>query len=232
MLQKLYNNLDSLKNPWKAKILQGFFKTWPWQYWEWDIFLWITVPELKSVAKKYLKLSFWDIETLLHSKIHDHRYVWLTIIRFLYEKSKDEIQKETLFQLSLKNISSINNWDLVDSFIPYVWGEYFFTRNRELLYTLVYSKNLWERRIAIMTTFYFLRQKDFKDTIQISQILLHDTHDLIHKATGWMLREIWKRDLIPLYSFLDSYHKTMPRTMLRYSLEKLDTKTKAHYMKK
>lgn len=232
MLQQLLDEIDSLKNPEKSKILQGFFKTWPWQYGEWDIFLWISVPELKSVAKKYLKLSFWDLDILLKSKIHDHRYLGLAIIRLRFEKSQDEKEKEELFQFSLSHISSINNWDLVDTFIPYVWWEYFFKRNRELLYTLVYSKNLWERRTAIMTTFYFLRQKDFTDTLKISQILLHDTHDLIHKATGWMLREMWKREIQPLYNFLDMYHKNMPRTMLRYSIEKLDNEKRFHYMKK
>lgn len=232
MIEKLESELQQLKNPWKAKILQGFFKTWPWQYGEWDIFLWINVPTLKDISKKYKDISFWDIEKLLHSEIHDYRYVGLSIIRFRNEKSKNESEKEELFQLSLKNISRINNWDLVDSFIPYVWWEYFFTRNRELLYQLVNSNNLWERRISILTTFYFLRQKDFSDTLKISEILLKDNHDLIHKATGWMLREMWKRELTPLYDFLDTYHKTMPRTMLRYAIEKLDIPTKQHYMKK
>lgn len=232
MLNDLLNDLNKLSNPEKAKILQWFFKTWKWDYGEWDIFLWINVPQLKILAKKYKDLGENDLEYLLHSKIHDHRFLGLNIIRYNYEKTFDENKKEELFQLSLKNISHINNWDLVDGFVPYVFWEYFYSRKRDLLYTLVTSSNLWERRISIMTTFYFLKNKDFSDTIKICELLLQDTHDLVHKATGWMLREIWKRDIKVLYNFLDTYSKVMPRTMLRYAIEKLEKERKLHYMKK
>jgi len=232
MLQNLLNDLEQLSNPDKAKILSWFFKTWVWQYWEWDIFLWINIPTLKTIAKKYRDLSFIDIETLFASKIHDYRYLALNIIKINYEKEKDEIRKKDLFELSLKNISSINNWDLVDTFIPYVWWEYFFAKDRSFLYELAISSNLWKKRISILTTFYFLKQWDFFDTIKISEILLQDKHDLIHKATGWMLREIWKRDIKTLYEFLNKYSHIMPRTMLRYAIEKLNKEQREFYMKK
>lgn len=232
MLDDLIRDLEQLSNREKAKILMWFFKTWPGQYWEWDIFLWINVPTLKWIGKKYRDLSFSDIEKLFASKIHDHRYLALNIIKINYEKEKDEIRKKEFFELSLKNISAINNWDLVDSFIPYVWWEYFFKKERKFLYELAFSNNLWERRISILTTFYFLRQWDFTDTLKICEILLQDTHDLIHKATGWMLREMGKKEIAPLLNFLDAYHKVMPRTMLRYAIEKLDSEKKAWYMKK
>lgn len=232
MLDDLIRDLEKLSNREKAKILMWFFKTWPGQYWEWDIFLWINVPTLKWIGKKYRDLSFGDIEKLFASKIHEHRYLALCIIKINYEKEKNEERKKALFELSLNNISAINNWDLVDSFIPYVWGEYFFKKDRTFLYTLATSNNLWERRISILTTFYFLRHWDFTDTLKICEMLLQDKHDLIHKATGWMLREMGKKEIAPLLNFLDTYHKTMPRTMLRYAIEKLDSEQKTWYMKK
>lgn len=232
MLENLLKNLEKLSDKNKAKVLQWFFKTWVWQYWEWDIFLGINVPTLKTVAKKYKNLSFLEIEKLFASPVHDHRYLALNIIKINYEKEKSEQRKKELFEFSLKNISSINNWDLVDTFIPYVWWEYFFNKDRKFLYELAKSSNLWERRISILTTFYFLRQWDFCDTIKISEMLLQDKHDLIHKATGWMLREMWKKDIKPLFDFLDKYSRVMPRTMLRYAIEKLEKEKREFYMKK
>lgn len=232
MLQNLKNDLNSLSNEDKAKNMQRFFKTWVWEYGEWDIFLWITVPELKKLSKKYKNLDFESLEILLNSKIHDERYMALSILKLNFCETKLEDIKNKIFEFSYKNISSINNWDLVDSFIPYVWWEYFFQKNREVLYKLVKSNILWERRISIMTTFYFLRKWDFTDTIKICELLLQDKHDLIHKASGWMLREMWKIDIKSLYDFLDKYHKIMPRTMLRYAIEKLDKEKREYYMKK
>ncbi len=232
MLENLLQELNNHSNTSKSLILQRFFKTWVWEYWEWDKFLWITVPELRVISKKYLSLNFSDLKKLLDSGIHEYRFVALTIIRLNYEKIKEEPIKDNLIEFVLKNICRINNWDLVDTFIPCVFWEYFFTRNRELLYKFVKSDSLWERRISIMTTFYFLKNKDFWDTIKICEELLWDKHDLIHKATWWMLREMGKRDTKPLYDFLDKYHKTMPRTMLRYAIEKLSENERQYYLKK
>lgn len=232
MFKDIKKDLEILSSPAKASILQRFFKTWVWEYGEWDIFIGITVPELARLAKKYRDISLADLEKLITSSIHEERFLALRIIRYNFEKAKDLEKKKELFEFSAKYISYINNWDLVDTFIPYVWGEYFFDKPRDYLYTLTSSPIVWERRIAIMTTFYFLRNKDFSDTIAISKILLQDSHDLIQKAVGWMLREMWKRELSLLLDFLEQYHKTMPRTMLRYALEKLSNEQKTYFMKK
>lgn len=230
MIQNLKNDLKSLSNKDKAKILQWFFKTWVWEYWEWDIFLWITVPELRELSKKYKELSFENLEILLSSKIHEERFLALAILRLNFCKTSDISIKNKIFEFSYKNIFYINNWDLVDSFIPYVWWEYLFGKDKDILYKLVKSNNLWERRISIMTTFYFLKHWNFTDTIKICEILIQDKHDLIHKATGWMLREIWKIDQKILCDFLDKYSKIMPRTTLRYSIERLEKDKKVYYM--
>ena len=232
MLLKLLHDLEIYKNPNKALILQWFFKTWIWQYWEWDIFIWIQVPILRTLSKKYKDLSYDDIEYLLNSKIHEQRFLALSILRYNYEKTKDISIKTDIFTFTLTHISSINNWDLVDTFIPYTFWEYFFLKDKDFLYQLALSPNIWERRISIMTTFYFIKNNVFEDTIKICTVLLQDKHDLIHKATWWMLREIWKREIQKLYNFLDKHYKIMPRVMLRYAIEKIPKDKKIFYMKR
>ncbi|MDD5769651.1 MAG: DNA alkylation repair protein [Candidatus Gracilibacteria bacterium] len=232
MLIELKDDLKSLSNQQKAELLQRFFKTGVGEYAEGDKFLGITVPELRKLSKKYTSLSFQDLEKLLSSQIHEERFLSLAILRENYLKTKDEKLKQKIIDFSFKNLPQINNWDLVDTYIPYVFGEYFFSRSREVLYKFTISNNLWERRISILTTFYFLRKGDFEDTLKICEILLQDKHDLIHKACGWMLREIGKKDLQTLYNFLDKYYKIMPRTMLRYAIERLSYDKRKEYMKK
>lgn len=231
MLEKITNEINSFKNPDKAKILQGFFKTWIWEYGEWDIFLGITVPELRNIAKKYISANFDDIKILLNSEIHDFRFVALCILRLKYEKWTEN-DKKWVFDFSIKNIEKINNWDLVDTYIPYTIWNYLLDKNKEILYTFSKSDSLWIRRISIISTFAFIKVNLFEDTLKICEILLEDKHDLIHKATWWMLRETWKRDKQILINFLDKHHKNMPRTMLRYSIEKLNLEEKKTYMKK
>lgn len=231
MFKKITNEINSLKNPDKAKILQGFFKTWIWEYSEWDIFLGINVPELRNIAKKYISINFEDIELLLNSEIHDFRFVALCILRLKYEKWDENIKKG-VFDFSIKNIEKINNWDLVDTYVLYTIWNYLLDKDKEILYKFSKSENLWIRRISIISTFAFIKRNSFEDTIKICEILIDDKHDLIHKATWWMLREIWKRDKQILIKFLDKYHKNMPRTMLRYSIEKLNLEEKKTYMKK
>lgn len=232
MLNSLYKDLNLLKNPFKAQTLQWFFKTWPGQYGEWDIFLWITVPELRNLVKKYINLSIIDIEKLIYSEIHEHRYMALAIIKLRYEKPIDDVGKEELFTLALKHIWQINNWDLVDTFAPYVFWDYLFKKDKTILYNFTKLNSLWERRISIISTYYFIKKWEFEDTLKICELLLWDKQDLIHKACGWMLREIWKVDEKVLCSFLEKYYRTMPRTMLRYAIERLDISKKKYYMQK
>jgi len=232
MLRKLIFELNEKSNKDKALILQRFFKIWPWEYWEWDIFLWITVPIVRNIAKKYLNLSFKNLEKLLHSNIHEYRFVALCILRINFEKSKDELFNQQIINFTFKNILKINNWDLVDLYIPYVFWRYFFNKDKKFIYEYIKSDNLWIKRIWVMTCFYDIKNNQFDDIIKISELLLYDKHDLIHKCTWWMLRETWKRNINILYNFLDKYYKIMPRTMLRYSIEKLDKDKKTYYMKK
>lgn len=233
MLQNILTELESLKNPEKAKILQRFFKTWVWEYWEWDKFIWIQVPILKNISKKYYKeLNFLDIQKLLESEIHEHRFVWLQIIRLKFEKTKIEEEKKILYDFSVKNFKYINNWDLVDTFVLYVIWEYLLEKDKDFLYELAKSDDLWEKRISIISTFAFIRKDKFDDTIKICEILINDKHDLIHKATWWMLREVWKRNEKVLLDFLEKNYKVMPRIMLRYAIEKLEKPQKEYFMKK
>jgi 3-methyladenine DNA glycosylase AlkD len=210
---------EKLKNPAQAKVLSGFFKTGPGQYGAGDIFFGIKVPVQRAAIKKYYDLSLADLQELLNGKIHEHRLSALFILVKQFEKG-GEAKREKIYKFYLKNTKKINNWDLVDLSAPNIVGQYLLAKNRRILYTLVKSKNLWERRIAVLATFAFLRQKDFKDTLKIAEILLDDEHDLIHKAVGWMLREVGKREEKVLRNFLKKFAQKMPRTMLRYAIEK------------
>ncbi len=242
-LKRLLEEFEQKKNPSKAKILSGFFKTGKGEYGEGDIFLGLTVPQQRELAKKYVDLSLVDIQKLVDSKIHEYRLTGLIILTYQYEKiSKEKIdekerekKKRIIFDFYLLNTKNINNWDLVDLSSHEIIGQYLLNKNKEerkVLYKLVKSNHLWEKRIAMISTYAFIRNNDFKDTLAISEILLHDKHDLIHKAVGWMLREMGKRDEKTLKLFLDKHYKSMPRTALRYSLERLSEKDKKNYMEK
>ncbi|MGV8169400.1 MAG: DNA alkylation repair protein [Candidatus Nanoarchaeia archaeon] len=234
-LKELLAEFEKKKNPEKAKLLSGFFKTGKGQYGEGDVFLGLTVPEQRELAKKYKGLDLADIQKLIDSKIHEHRLTGLIILVYKYEDSdreKNEIDKKKIFDFYLKNTKKVNNWDLVDVTCHRIVGAYLEDKERSVLYKFANSTNLWEKRIAIVSTAWFIKNKDFKDTLKLSEILLKDNHDLIHKAVGWMLREVGKKDEKTLKGFLDKNHKVMPRTMLRYSLERLSEKDKKHYMKK
>jgi len=227
MIANIQKDLDKLRNPKKAKILQRFFKTGPGEYGEGDIFLGIVVPEQRKIAKKYKDLGLKDIQELLNSKYHEHRLTGLIILTYQYKNKPKEV-----YDFYIKNTKNINNWDLVDVTTPNIVGEYLLNKDRSILYKLAKSKDLWERRISILATFTFIRNSDFKDSINLAEILLQDKHDLIHKAVGWMLREIGKKDQKALETFLDKHHKIMPRTMLRYSIERLEKSKRKFYMKK
>ncbi len=231
MLAEIKKELEKCGNPEKKEILQRFFKTGKGEYGEGDVFLGATVPEQRSVAKKYAAASVSDIQQLLKSKIHEHRLTALLILVQNFEKGDEKVRKK-IFDSYLKNTSRVNNWDLVDLSATKIVGAYLYDKDRKLLYKLAKSNNLWEKRIAIIATFYFIKNDDFADTLKLSEIFLKEKHDLMHKAVGWMLRELGKRNQSVEEGFLKKHYKTMPRTMLRYAIERFDEKKKKFYMGK
>jgi len=230
-LIQLKKELKNLAKPKQAKILQRFFKTGPGEYGEGDVFLGIKMPIQRKVEEKYLNLSVSDLQKLLKDQIHEYRMVGLLILVGKYKQAGLKEKKE-LFNFYLKNTRNINNWDLVDVTCPNIVGDYLLDKPRYILYRLVKSKSLWDRRIAIISTFAFIRSNDLKDAFKLSAILLNDKHDLMHKAVGWMLREAGKKDQTALERFLNRHAKIMPRTMLRYAIERLSEPKRKFYMKK
>ena len=235
-LKELKKELKIMANPEKAKLLQRFFKTGKGQYGEGDIFLGIIVAEQRKIAKKYSNLKINEIQNLLSSKIHEERLISLFILIQKYKKS-DEKQKKQIFNFYLSNAKkqNINNWDMVDLSAPNILGDFILNNENKIniLYRLANSNNLWEKRIAIISTAIFIKNNKFEDTIKISEILLNDRHDLIHKAVGWMFRELGKKDEKVLEDFLNknNNYKKMPRTMLRYSIEKFPENKRQAYLK-
>lgn len=213
----------------KAKLLQGFFKTGPGQYGEGDIFIGVMVPNIRRVAKEFQGAPIAEIIKLLRSPIHEERLLSLLMLVQAYGKA-DEAVKKTIYGLYLRNTRFINNWDLVDLSAPNIVGAYLSDRSRKPLYALAKSRDLWKRRIAILATFAFIKQNDHKDSLEIASMLLKDEHDLIHKAVGWMLREIGKRDLAALEGFLRKHYHDMPRTMLRYAIERFPEGRRKKYL--
>jgi len=229
MLPGLKKEFQKLINPRQAAILQRFFKTGKGEYGEGDIFLGIKVPEQRKIAKKYINLSLTELENLLNSTIHEYRFTALVILSAKYKKGNE---KKAIFDFFIKNIENINNWDLVDCFAPSIVGDFLQDKKRDILYKLCRSRNIWKKRIAIISTFAFIRKNGFEDAFAISKVLLNDKHDLIHKAVGWMLREIGKRDQNAQEMFLQKHYKAMPRTMLRYAIEKFSKEKRELYFKK
>ena len=223
----IQEDLRKMANPEKAKVLQRFFKTGKGEYGEGDVFLGVTVPQTREVAKKYKDVGLGEVKKLLDSRIHEERLAGLLILVEKYKKDRKRI-----YEFYLKNTKAINNWDLVDLTSHEIVGDYLLDKDRRILYKLARSKNLWERRIAIVATHRFIRNNMFDDTLRISEILLDDEHDLIQKAVGWMLREVGKRDRKTEEKFLKTHYKKMPRTMLRYAIEKFDEKKKNFYMER
>ena len=229
MLEQLKKELQELADEKQAEILQRFFKTGKGEYGEGDIFLGIKVPVQRNVAKKYSGLSLPKIQELLKSGVHEHRLTGMIILSNKYKQAGDE-DKANIFDFYLKNTKNINNWDLVDLSAPNIIGDFLFDKKKNILYDLARSNKLWERRIAIVSTFNFIRQEEFEDALALSEILLDDSHDLIHKSVGWMLREIGKKKEAVLEEFLKQHYKDMPRTMLRYAIERLDEDKRKMYL--
>ncbi|MEK6889582.1 MAG: DNA alkylation repair protein [Nanoarchaeota archaeon] len=230
-LKLLRLELKKLSNPKKAKESQRYFKTGEGEYGQGDIFIGLTVPQSRQVASKFNDLQLSDIESLLNSKIHEERLIALFILVYQYQTLIGK--REKLFNFYLSKRNRINNWDLVDVSADKIIGNHIHNNIEKIniIYTLAKSTDLWDRRIAIISTFHFIKNNKFEDTLKISEILLNDKHDLIHKAVGWMLREVGKRDEKVLKIFLAKHYKSMPRTMLRYSIERFPEKIRKSYLK-
>ncbi|HHO42856.1 MAG TPA: DNA alkylation repair protein [Epsilonproteobacteria bacterium] len=236
-VQEALSYLHSFIQEERALTYQRFFKTSKGEYGYGDKFLGITVPNTrKAVARYYQTLSLAEISSIIKSQFHEERLFALLVLVAKYEqKQSNHHNKSEVFTFYKKHMSFVNNWDLVDASAPKIVGDFLYDieNDTSILRKWATSKNLWTRRIAIVTTLHAIKKKSyFEDTLAIATILLKDKHDLIHKATGWMIREVGKKDLSVLYSFLDRYHKIMPRTMLRYAIEKLDDDLRLKYMKK
>lgn len=228
-LFELRSQLGQLASPADAKILQRFFKTGPGEYGEGDVFIGIRVPVTRRLAREYRGLPRRDVVALLQSPVHEERLLALHILVNTYERGEAAARRE-IYDLYLAQLDRVNNWDLVDSSAPYIVGAHLFGRSRKILFGLARSKNLWHRRVAMLATFYFIRQNDFADALRLAERLRDDEHDLMHKAVGWMLREIGKRNVAELRKFLDQHAARMPRTMLRYAIEKLPERERQRYL--
>jgi len=214
-----------------AKNSLRFFKTDKGQYGFGDIFLGVRAPKIRLIAKKYIDISIADMKILIQSKYHEERFLGLIILVNKYSKTKDKKTINQLYKIYISSFKYINNWDLVDVTCPHVTGKYLIDKDRSILYKWAKSDDLWTKRIAMVSTFSFIRQNDLEDTFKIAEILLQDKHDLIHKAVGWMLREAGKRDLEKEEIFLKKYYRDMPRTMLRYAIEKFPESKRQDYLK-
>ena len=239
MNQKIiHNDLILLANKEIAEHSQRFFKTGKGEYGESDIFLGIRVPVLRKLVNKYRGISLEEVSKLLHSKFHEERLLAVLILVHLFKNRSGTLdESETydgqkqIYNLYLENIEFINNWDIVDISAGNIVGAYLHQKDKALLYRLVKSQNLWERRISIISTFYFIRQNEFDDTLKIAEILLNDKEDLIQKAVGWMLREVGKREIEIEEEFLQEHYMKMPRTMLRYAIEKFPETRRKMYLR-
>ncbi|HOF03803.1 MAG TPA: DNA alkylation repair protein [Atribacterota bacterium] len=230
-IREIKEEFKKFSNQQRAKILQRYFKTGKGEYGEGDIFLGLRVPDTRKIAKKYDNLSLEEVTGFLISQIHEERLFALLLLINLFQRGEEEDRKQ-VYDLYLKNTEYINNWDLVDISAGSIAGAYLYNRDKTPLYKLAKSEDLWERRIAIMATSFFIKMNELEDTIRIAEMLLKDKEDLIHKAAGWMLREIGKRDMAREENYLKRYYQEMPRTMLRYALEKFPEEKQKSYLKK
>ena len=228
-LPDIKESLQKLADKNTAEVLQRFFKTGAGEYGEGDVFIGIKVPPLRKLAAEFQDTPLKSLRRLLKSEIHEERTLALMILVRQFARA-DENVRERIYDFYVAHTSFINNWDLVDGSAPYIVGPFLWKRDRSPLYVLAKSTSLWERRIAVLSTFYFIRQNDFVDALKISELLLADEHDLIHKAVGWMLREIGKRDRAVEESFLKTRCRTMPRTMLRYAIERFPEPHRRRYL--
>jgi 3-methyladenine DNA glycosylase AlkD len=229
IISEIKKELRRNSNKKKAQILQSFFKTAPGQYGYGDIFIGVTVPKIREIARKYEAASLENIHTLLKSAIHEERLFALIILVSKFKKA-NESGKKDIYRFYLENTTGINNWDLVDLTAPQIVGNFLANTDKKILYRLAKSTSLWERRISIVSTFNFIRNNYFRDTLKIAELLLADKEELIHKACGWMLREVSKRDKNLIKDFLAKHNHRIPRVMLRYAIEKFPEIERKKYL--
>lgn len=229
-MKAVITELKKVADTKKAVVLSRYFKTGKGEYGEGDVFLGVTVPKQRIIAKKYYEqVGLANIATLLESPVHEHRFTALEMLVLKYEAAVDDKVKKEIFNFYVKNRRGVNNWDLVDTSAPYIIGDYLAYRPRNLLYRLAKSKNLWDRRIAVVSNYLFIKNGDFADICALAEMLMTDPHQLIHKVCGWMLREMGKKNELKLLEFLNKHHMMMPRIMLSYATEKLPKKLKMTY---
>jgi 3-methyladenine DNA glycosylase AlkD len=228
-VKEIRKNLRELSDSARAEQAQRYFKTGKGEYGEGDKFLGIRVPVIRKLVRKYFGISIDEVLLLLRSPFHEERLFALLLLVQMYYRGSEKEKKE-IYELYLSNTKYINNWDLVDISASYIVGEYLEDKDKQPIYDLVKSEDLWERRISIISTFHMIKSNDFSDALKISEILRNDREDLIHKAVGWMLREIGKRSLAVEEKFIRKNYKEMPRTMLRYSIEKFPEERRKAYL--
>ena len=229
MNAQLHRDIRKVSTRARAKISQSFFKTGRGEYGEGDRFLGTTVPDLRTLSVKYQDLPTSDLVPLLKSRWHEERLLALIILVRQYERG-DHAARHAIYKLYLAHTRYINNWDLVDSSADAIVGAYLYDRDRALLHTLAQSRSIWERRIAMLASFHYIKKGEYEDALTIAELLLRDEHDLIHKAVGWMLREIGKRDQAAEERFLKTHAARMPRTMLRYAIERFPEPLRRRYL--
>jgi len=233
MLQQLIKRTKKLYSPERAEHSKYFFKTGPGQYGEGDVFWGLSVPEMRALAREYKDLGLLEVVELLENEVHELRLIGLTILVEKYQKAKNDAERKLIYDFYIKHRAAANNWDLVDLSVYKLMGDYL-VRNpgeRKILYKFIKSKNMWERRLAMVSTMAFIRQGESEDVLKLAEALLDDKEDLMHKASGWMLREFGKRDELKLTEFLDKNISKMPRTMLRYAIEKFPETKRQKYLK-
>lgn len=232
-MEELVKDLKKLEDPVRAEHALKFFKTGPGEYGEGDVFLGCSVPQVRSVAKKYRMMQLNGLGKLLDSEFHEVRQSALFIMVYQFLSKSDESKRKEIFDLYLKKARQgrVNGWDLVDGSAPNIVGGYLKDKDRDLLYNLAETDDLWLQRISVLATFLYIKESDFEDALAIGEILVDHEHDLIHKAVGWMLREIGNRDRSVEEQFLNEHYKTMPRTMLRYAIEKFPEDLRQAYLK-
>jgi 3-methyladenine DNA glycosylase AlkD len=231
MYKEIIRRLEKLGNPVHAKHAQRYFKTGKGEYGEGDVFLGIRMPVVRKCVREFRDANLEETLSLLHSRYHEARMLALLLLVDKYERSRDPQEQESIYTAYLENTERINNWDLVDCSAHKIAGRHLLNRDRSILYELAHSDSLWERRISIICTFWFIRNHQFEDSLALAIIILADPEDLIHKAVGWVLREVGNKSFQTEDRFLRKYYSSMPRTMLRYAIEKFPEEHRQAYLK-